>query len=172
MRFSRSLVISCLLFFSVLGASHAMGQLFMFENPLVGEKAPDFTLKTADGKELNLSKFRNNQNTLVFFWATWCPHCREQLQELTAAKGKQMQDKGIKILLVDIEETVKEVAPYIKKYKVPFEVVIDEDSSISEKYNIVGVPTFFFIDKNGVVQTVEHEIPADYEKSFGTNAKK
>ena len=167
MKFFSRIVICSVLFFSILGASHAMGQLFMFENPLVGEKAPDFTLKTADGKDFDFAKFRENQNTMLFFWATWCPHCREQLEELTAAKGKELEDKGIKILLVDVEEPANEVNAHIKKHKIPFLVVLDEESTVAEQYKLVGVPTFFFVDKNGMVRGVEHSLPENYEEFFG-----
>ena len=162
-------VIFCFtLIFGALSSSHAMGQLFMFENPLVGDKVPDFTLKTVDGKQVNLAKFRENQNTIIFFWATWCPHCREQLQQLTDHLGDEIQKKGIKILLVDVGETAGQVRAYVKKYKVPYEVILDEDDVISEKYNIVGVPTFFFIDKEGMVRSVDHSIADNYEEMFAT----
>ena len=144
----------------------------MFENPLVGEKAPDFSLKTVSGQEVNLTKFRNSQNTIIFFWATWCPHCREQLQELTSQRADEIRKKGIKLLLVDVEETPAEVSAYVKKYKIPFDVVVDEDSRVSEEYNIVGVPTFFFVDRQGIVQSVEHEISKDYEENFSAGVKK
>jgi peroxiredoxin len=166
MKFFKRLVLCGFLFLSVLGSSHAMGQLFMFENPLVGEKAPDFSLKTVDGKTMDLKTVRGSQNTMVFFWATWCPHCREQLAQLTKHLGKEMEQKGIKILLVDVEETPAEVRAYLKKYNVTFDVVVDEEGSVTEKYHIVGVPTFFFIDKQGVVRAVDHALDEDYEKMF------
>lgn len=171
MKFLARIMVCSVLFLSILGASHAMGQFFMFESPLVGEKAPDFSLKTAGGQEINLTKFRENQSAMLFFWATWCPHCREQLQELTAGKGKEMQDKGIKILLVDIGETADDVRAYVKRHKIPFEVVVDENSTVAEQYNLVGVPTFFFIDKSGIVRGVEHGIPDNYEELFAEEKK-
>ena len=166
MKFLARIVIGSVLFFSIFGASHAMGQLFMFENPLVGEQAPDFSLKMVSGEDLNFTKFRAGQNTVVFFWATWCPHCREQLEELTATKGKELEDKGIKILLVDIGESANEVRAHVNKHKIPFPVAIDEESTVAEQYKLVGVPTFFFVDKNGIVRGVEHSLPENYEEFF------
>jgi peroxiredoxin len=170
MKFLKILILSGLLTVSVLGSSHAMGQFFMFENPLVGEKAPEFSLKNLDGKMVDLRSFRHSQNTMVFFWATWCPHCREQLDGLTKGLGQEMQKKEIKILLVDVEESAEEARAYIKKYNVPFDVVLDESGDVSQKYNVVGVPSFFFVDKEGVVRAVEHSLPEKYEEVF--NSKK
>lgn len=171
MKFFRQAVLSCALLLSVLGASHAMGQFFIFENPLVGETAPDFSLKTLDGQEVNFTKFRNGQNTMVFFWATWCPHCREELQELTGPQGEEITKKGIKILLVDIEEKAPEVSSYVKKHKINFDLVLDGEGTVAEKYNIVGVPTFFFVDKEGIIRDIKHEIPENYGEIFAVGAK-
>ena len=152
----------------ILGSSPARGQFFAFENPLVGEKAPDFSLKTMNGREINLTKFRGNQNTIIFFWATWCPHCREQLQQLIGGQGEEIRKKGIKILLIDAGETAAEVRSYIQHYKIGFELVLDEDSAVSEQYHLVGVPTFLFIDKTGIVRAVEYTVPENYEEMFAS----
>jgi peroxiredoxin len=160
------LLVCFMLILGVFGSSQAMGQLFMFENPLVGEKAPDFSLKTVEGKDVNLNQLRQGQNTIVFFWATWCPHCREQLDLLSGAPGEEIEKKGTKIVLVDIGEPAAEVSSYIKKNNVRFDVLLDEQEKVSEQYHLIGVPTFVFINKDGIVQAVEHAIPEKYEEKF------
>lgn len=155
-----------LLLFGALGPSQAMGQFFMFENPLVGEKAPEFSLKTAQGNDVNLTQLREGRNAMVFFWATWCPHCMEQLKRLTGPEGEAIEKKGIQIILVDIGESAAEVNSYIKKNKLRFDVLLDQDEKVSEQYNLVGVPTFIFIGKDGVVRSVEHSIPENIDETF------
>jgi len=149
----------------MLLAAPAQAQFFVFENPLVGEKAPDFTVNTLNSGKLNMSKFRDGQSAIVFFWATWCPHCRNQLKEL-AKKKEELTQKGIKVILVDLQETAQQVKSYMDKNKIDYEVFFDEDQSLAEIYGIVGVPTFFFINKDGVIKAVEHEIPSNYEASL------
>lgn len=158
----RIIVLSCLILAAV-GPSKAWGQFFFFENPLVGEQAPDFTLNTVNGKDVNLTKFRDGNAAIVFFWATWCPHCRVQLKELNG-EGPEMEKRGIKIVLVDLEEGAEQVRSYLEKHEIQFNVFLDSDAAVSQKYGIVGVPTYFFIDKSGIVQAVEHEIPENYEE--------
>ena len=134
---------------------------FFAENPLIGEKAPDFTLKNLEGQNVSLSSFREGKSTIVFFWATWCPHCREQLKKLSAMESELTQ-KNIKVALVDIGEEKRQVGAFVEKNKIAFNVFLDQDSAVSETYNIIGVPTFFFINQEGVVQAVEHFLPENF----------
>ena len=43
-----------------------------------GTVAPEFTLRTADEKEIKLSEFRGNY-VVLDFWASWCPDCRKDI---------------------------------------------------------------------------------------------
>ena len=153
------------IFLVMLCVFPSQAQFFVMENPLVGKPAKDFTLKTLSGKEINLSKFRDGNNAIVFFWATWCPHCREQLKQLSQEKAT-IEKKGIKVILVDVEEPERQVRAHVDKNKIPFDVFLDEKTSVAEDYEIIGVPTFFFINKEGTVKAVEHYLPKDYDAIF------
>ena len=146
-------------------ASEASAQFFFLKNPLIGKPAKNFTLKTLKGEEKNLTQLRNGGNAIVFFWATWCPHCREQLHQLKQM-GAEIEKKGIKIILVDLEESDKQVQAYVDKQQISFTVLLDEEATVGEQYEVVGVPTLIFIDKAGVVKAVEHSVPDNYETIF------
>ncbi len=144
----------------------AMGQFFEFENVNLNKAAPDFTLKTLDGKDVNMTKFREGKSAIIFFWATWCPHCREALKKLNEQRV-DLENKGIKVLPVDLGENPAEVKDYVKRYKVGYEVFLDMDSVLAESYGLIGVPTLFFVDKDGIVKGVEHELPENFEEILG-----
>ena len=146
-----------------LGTTHASGQLFYMENPNIGQAAPDFTLDTLKMKSVNLTKYRDGKSAIVFFWATWCPHCREALKELNKS-ASQLEGKGIKLILVDLGESASEVREHLARNNVNFDVFLDKESSLSEPYGIIGVPTFYFLDDKGTVKAVEHSIPDNYEE--------
>jgi peroxiredoxin len=154
------IVIGLSMFFQPTFAS---GQFMMMENPLVGKEAPDFKLSTLSGKEVNAKEYRNGQKAIVFFWATWCPHCRRELKDLSKEKAV-LETKGIKVLVVDIGENANQVRSYVNKNKIQYDVFLDQDSLIAEKYGVVGVPTFYLINAQGRVQAVEHSLPSEYEK--------
>lgn len=147
----------------VSGPTAARAQFFFDENPLIGKQAPDFTLKTLQGDEVSLTQLREGQPAIIYFWATWCPHCRTEFKML-GKQAEELKKKGIKILLVNLEESPRQIHPFVEKFKVPFPVLLDEKSEVSEEYSIIGVPTLFFINKDGVVLAMEHQLPKGYEQ--------
>ena len=46
---------------------------------LVGQEAPDFTLRNQDGKKVTLSDLRGQTVVLVFYPLDWSPVCTDQL---------------------------------------------------------------------------------------------
>ena len=142
--------------------SHAMDSMALMKNPLLGKTAPDFTLNTLEG-EKNFTQFRDGKRAIIFFWATWCPHCREALEDLKKRKDDFAQ-KDIKLVLVDVGEKAEEVRSHFKEEGIQFNVFLDENSSVSDIYKIIGVPTFFFVNASRVIQDVQYEIPNNYEE--------
>ena len=128
----------------------------------VGKAAPDFTLDTLNAKNVNMTKFREGKPAILFFWATWCPHCRMALKDLNKT-AQDIENKNIKILLIDIGEGIPEVQEYAKKNKLTLDVFLDKETSLQEPYGIIGVPTFVFISSDGKIKAVEHALPQNYE---------
>lgn len=134
-----------------------------FRHPLEGKVAPDFTLNTLTKKDVNFSEFRNGQSAVLFFWATWCPHCRVEIKVLSEKKD-ELQEKGIKIILIDIEETAEQITDYFNRSGISADVFLDKDAVVAESYSIMGVPSYFLINNDGVVESVGHVFPEDLEK--------
>ena len=151
------------LIFGLFNFSNASGQLFMEESPLVGKAAKDFTLNTLKAQNVNMTKFRDDQSAIVFFWATWCPHCREQLSALNSSR-QEIEKKGIKIILVDLGESPDQVRSYVEKNKIDLDVFLDQDQELAQDYGLIGVPTLVFIDKKGITKAVDHHLPENYEQ--------
>ena len=75
-----------------------------------------------------------------------------------------MQKKNIKLILVNVGETPKLVRSFIDKNNINLDVFLDQDSSLSEKYGIVGIPTFFFVNESGVIKAVENSLSDNYDE--------
>ena len=146
--------------------STALGQhLFFMENEMIGKPVPDFTLKTLKEDKVNLAEYRKGKKTIIFFWATWCPHCREAMGKLNE-NSKELIKKDIKLVLIDQGEREKIVKNYIQKNNIEFDIFLDEEMSLMEPYGLIGVPTFFFINEEGIVKDVKHILPENYQDIF------
>ncbi len=119
-------------------------------NP-TGQVAQDFALRTLDGQTLKLSDLRGRP-VVVNFWASWCGPCKAEMPLLSKAHD-ELKDTGLVILAVDVQEMPSVVQRYVEQNKLPFTVVLDQTGSVSEQYRVRALPTTFFIDANGVVQS-------------------
>lgn len=167
--FLRGIFISLVLSAFSLGAAHlAVGEvsfLDFLKDQNTDKPAPDFTLETLKGETANMTQFRNGNNAIIFFWATWCPHCRVALGELNKNYA-EIQKKGIVVIPIDLAETKEEVAYYAKKNKIEMDIFLDKEGSLQEPYNIIGVPTFYFVGKDGIIKSVTHSLPKNIENIF------
>ena len=117
---------------------------------IVGKPAPDFSLKTLDGKTLRLSDLRGKA-VVLNFWATWCPPCKMELPWLVDLQ-KQYGAQGLQIVGISEDEGGKDkVAQFVKEMGVNYTIAVDDDS-VAEKYgDVEDLPTTFYIDRNGKI---------------------
>ena len=131
----------------------------------VGEPAPDFTLVDLDGNQVSLSDFRG-ETVFINFWATWCAPCRAEMPEMEAVY-QEYKDKGLVVIGVDIRETKEQVLQYIQEGGYSWIFVLDATGEVTTNYRVTGIPTSFFIDREGIIQAVN--VGAMTKRAMETN---
>ena len=137
------------------------------DSSLVGKAAPDVVLTTSEGNTTSVIGARQGQKAILVFWATWCPHCYEDLGSINENLAS-LEQKGIKIILVNAGETSVVVKNYFIKRQMKLISFVDEDSYMLGLYHLNGIPTLIFIDSKGIVRHVTHEFPSDFENYFSS----
>lgn len=115
----------------------------------VGQRAPDFTLRTLEGDEISLSDLRG-QAVLVNFWATWCGPCRAEMPEFQQVYLAQ-KERGFAVVAVDYMEDAEKVREFADELGLTFTFVLDNDGDVADLYRINSYPSSFIIDGNGII---------------------
>lgn len=150
----------------ISGGQTVPAHAFLFSNPLIDRPAQDFTLYTLDGKKTSLTAQRGDQKAIVFFWATWCPYCRQAITHMTQRQS-DFKDQGIELLMVNVGEDKSTVSRYMSQISMSnAPVFLDTDGAISGQYQVQGLPTFVFVNQEGVVVDVGHQLPDNLAQIF------
>ena len=111
----------------------------------VGAKAPDFELKTLAGDTVKLSDLKGKK-VMLNFWATWCPPCKAEMPALEEFHKEAGED--IVILAVNIDPHL-DVKAFVDENKITFPIPLDEEDTVNETYQVLSIPTTYFIDTKG-----------------------
>lgn len=136
-----------------------------------GIKAPNFTLKDKDGKEISLSDFLGKKVILYFYPKDNTPGCTKQ----ACAFASAYEDfKTVNAEVIGIsKDSVNSHAKFAEKFGLPFVLLSDPDLAAIKAYDVwqekkmcgkVGmgvVRTTFIIDENGNVEKIMPKVKPD-----------
>lgn len=105
-----------------------------------GDPAPDFTVSTNGGGKVSLADFRGRNVILYFYPRDDTPGCTK---EACAFRDyfADFKKKGAVVLGVSTDP-VKAHDKFVKKFKLPFTLLADEDRRIVESYGVWGEKSF------------------------------
>jgi thiol-disulfide isomerase/thioredoxin len=117
--------------------------------PAIGYPAPAFTLTSLQEQPFAFEQGQGKAMVLNF-WATWCNPCQRELPTLQAAAERYAD--VVKIVGIDQGEDRATVQEYVKARGLTFDILLDTDLTVGQKFNIKGMPTTFFVDSDGVIR--------------------
>jgi peroxiredoxin len=111
--------------------------------------APNVTFTTIEGKKIAMNDLKGKV-VLVNFWATDCPGCIKEMPQLIDTY-KQYNQKGFEVIAVAMPyDPPAQVLNYTKMKNLPFPVMHDGLSEVTNKFGQVSLtPTAFIYDKQG-----------------------
>ena len=123
----------------------------------VDQPAPDFFLRTLNGRSVRLSDYRG-KTVVLNFWASWCPPCRREMpdfQTLWEERGPSGPDDLV-ILAVNLlpEDTIAAAEGFVDEFGLTFPILLDTSrGEVAQRYGVQALPATFFIDRDGIVRT-------------------
>ena len=119
---------------------------------VAGNVAPNFSLKSLDGKEFSLANALQKGPVLLAFFKIGCPVCQFTFPFL---ERLYLRYKSPNLTIVGISQNGPEkTVAFNKEYGVTFPVLLDEESKryvVSNAYGLTMVPTLILADTNGSV---------------------
>lgn len=120
--------------------------------PIVGAPSPDFIALTTDGTQLRLSELRGKPVWLTF-GASWCQPCRAENPDIQATYTANAT--AVTVVQVYMGEDAAYVKEYTDRVGITYLTVPDPIDRLAAQYRIVGIPSHFFIDAQGVLRQLK-----------------
>ena len=142
---------------------------------LRGKRAPEFSLRTVDGKKVSLADYKGKA-VLINFWATWCAPCKIEMPWLVSLRT-QYAPQGFEILGVNEDDAGTpraKLAKFGQEQGLNYPLLVGDDA-MSRKYGGGEVlPTSYFVGRDGkiIAETAglvsKSEVEASIKKALAT----
>lgn len=123
------------------------------------EVAPDFTLALIKGGNFHLAEHKGKP-ILINFFASWCLPCRDEAPVLEKI-AHEYGAKGVVFLGIAVDDTEEKMKDFMVKYGITFPVGLDKTASIQKSFGLYGIPTTYFINKQGIINYFHSGIVTD-----------
>lgn len=108
--------------------------------------APAFSGNLLDGRPVKLEDYRGRP-LLVHFWATWCPVCRLEQDNI------QWLARQWPVLTVAMQSgDAGALRSYMKKEGLEFPVLADDSGVLARRWQVNAVPVSFVLDGQGRIR--------------------
>lgn len=124
-----------------------------------GDPAPRFKIETLDGRLLEFPADLEGKVLAVRFWADWCRFCKDEMNDIEPVY-QQYREQGMEVIAINVGQSRKVAQRFMDKLNTSYTVGLDEESVAARSFGVIGLPTTFFIDRDGKVQ---HKILGESE---------
>lgn len=119
-----------------------------------GTVAPDFKLKTPDGKTVQLSDYKG-KTVVLDFWASWCPDCRKDAPEVVRMYNAYRQ-YGVEFIGISMDTDVEAWKKAIEKFGITYPQISElkkfKETDISKAYGVKWIPSMVVVGPDGQVK--------------------
>jgi thiol-disulfide isomerase/thioredoxin len=119
--------------------------------------APDANASTLEGKVWHM-KEQQGKNIIVVFWGSYCHPCLAEIPHIQELYQKYKDNDNLEIITYsfDLSQNSEALKKFIDDKNITYPVLLekypqDSEKNFAKKFEVIGVPSIWFIDKNGIV---------------------
>ncbi len=135
---------------------------------------PNFSFTTRENQAVTNDSVRGKV-TLLDFWGTWCPPCRESVPMLKGLE-KRYGAKAFQLVSISSDEDENAWKKFVQAQQMEWTEYLDSNGEIQQAFKIDAFPTFIVVDKDGVIRFrqsgVGPETQADLEDAINHALKR
>jgi len=132
-----------------------------------------WSLADADGQvhHFPTDAVANQQVTVLFFWATWCPYCQQLMPHIQSALHQYGAPLNLQVMALNVHEDTDPQA-YLNKQGYAF-TLLPEAEKVAELYQMHGTPGVLIFDAKGHLVFDLRDVQADHlvRQNAGHGAK-
>ena len=131
-----------------------------------GKPVPNITGTTLAGAPFDLAALRGKP-VLLNFWGPSCVPCRTEFP-LLARKAAEHAADGLVIVGILTDDPVEPARAFAAANGGTWPTVIDPGGAIKAAYRVLGRPQSFFVDRSGILQSIQigEVVDADFERQY------
>jgi thiol-disulfide isomerase/thioredoxin len=120
-----------------------------------GKKMPVFKVRDVNGVEFDVEA-KKGKVIVVYFWATWCPYCREELPYLESELWEKYKSKDFAMIGIARRQTDAEVKKYLKiNSSLTFPMAADPTGAIFWLFANAALPRIYLVGRDGKILSQE-----------------
>ena len=117
-----------------------------------GQKAPPFRLSYLERGEAHFPNDFAGKIVVVRFWADWCPFCETEMTAIEPLYRQYLQ-QGLVVLALNVRQDRETATAFVDKLGISYDVLLDRQGETARNYGVIGLPTTFFINREGRLHT-------------------
>ena len=120
----------------------------------IGQAFPGFVLNDLQGRPHSWSEF-HGKVVVVNLWMTTCPPCKKEMPMLQDLQ-KKFANRGVVVVGISADDKASTAASFARKLRISYPLLLDPalmtDESEQKKFGLLGLPTTFIVDTQGIVR--------------------
>ena len=138
----------------------------LVEYRLLNKKIKDFEFPDKDGNVVKLTAL-NKKIVIIELWATSCGPC---IKEMKKIQGLKTMNPYIEFYSISVDKSSDRMKKFIDKNKYDWPIVFGGDQELNKELwdylNIVAIPKYYTVDREGIVINIADKLDEEYIKSL------